>query len=154
GDQIAGLRRGLRITDALGGEPVLTVAAVVVAAQHAEGERLAPGHGVEEGLLLDGIDLQGPHVTMGNIEDAAFVVPDFADAAAAGSNQAAMSAGEAGEGGIGVLLIKLPLPRSPAKHVGQGQVLGHEPLLPLFPEVVFYSTATKGESRVDIPDPF
>jgi hypothetical protein len=49
---------GLVVAERLGGDPVLAVAAVVVAAEHAEGEGVAGGEGVVEGFFLDGVDLR------------------------------------------------------------------------------------------------
>jgi hypothetical protein len=53
--------------------------------------------GVEEWLLLDGIALRAADISPGNVELAAAVVADFADARLAFGDGATVSAGEAAE---------------------------------------------------------
>ena len=73
------------------------VAAVVVAAEHAEGEGARAGEGVEERLLLHRVQLQGADVTEGDTQRPRLVEADAADAVATGRDQAAMPAGEAAD---------------------------------------------------------
>src|SRR5207237_6895791 len=82
----------------LRGHPVLAVAAVVVAAKHAERQRQRAGIGVEERLLLDRVDLQSRDVAARHLEHAAFVIADLADALEALEDFAAMAAGVAAHG--------------------------------------------------------
>jgi hypothetical protein len=70
---------------------------VQVAAQHAEAVGQRAGIGVEKRLLLDGIALRSGDVSPGNVELAAAVEADFADAGLAFGNGAAVSAGEAAQ---------------------------------------------------------
>src|SRR5262249_22632085 len=76
------LRRRGSIAKGLTREPVLAVAAVVVAAEHPECERIGTGLDMEERLLLDRIALQRPDVAPRHAELARLVRPDLADAAA------------------------------------------------------------------------
>ena len=78
-----------------GGEPVLAVAAVEIAAQHAEGQRVGAGQHVEEGLFLDRVALQAGHVAPGHAQLAVLVEAHLADAAPPGADQAAVPAGQA-----------------------------------------------------------
>ena len=57
-----GGRRGRLVPERLRGDPVLAVAAVIVAAEHAEGQRPGARQRVEERLLLDRVELQAGHV--------------------------------------------------------------------------------------------
>ena len=96
-DEIGGLdvdrrRAGDRVAQRLRGHPVLTVAAVVIAAEHPERERERAGIGVEERLLFDRIDLQRGRVSPRDAQHAVFVVADFADAVQAVEDFAAMAA--------------------------------------------------------------
>src|SRR2546421_9641328 len=59
---------GRVVSQRLAREPVLAVAAVEVASQHAEGERVGAGEGVEERLLLGRIALQRGDVARGDIQ--------------------------------------------------------------------------------------
>ena len=86
--------RGL-VAQRLAREPVLTVATMEVAPQHAEGERVRPGQCVEEGLFLGRIALQRGHVPSRHVENAVLIEAYLADAAATGLYETAMSAGEA-----------------------------------------------------------
>ena len=90
-----------RVAQRLGREPVLAVAAVIVAAEHAERERLGAGERVEEGLLLDRVELEGRHVAEGDAQRARVVEADAADALAARRDQAAMAAGDAADAAFG-----------------------------------------------------
>ena len=58
------------VAERLGRQPVLAVPAVQIAAQHAEGERVGAGQGVEERFLLDRVALQRAHVAAGDLEQA------------------------------------------------------------------------------------
>ena len=96
------------------------VAAVVVAAEHAERERARAGEGVEERLLLHGVHLQRAHVAdAARMQRAAVVEADAADAVLAGRDQAAMAAGEAPHALVRQLLVQLPLARVGGEEVGQ-----------------------------------
>ena len=88
-------RRGAIVPQGLGGVPILTIAAVEVAAQHAEGERGGAGKDVKKGLLLDRIALECGDVAPGDQQPAALVEAHPADAPPAISNQAAVPAGHA-----------------------------------------------------------
>ena len=68
-----------------------------IAAQHAEAVGQRAGVSVEEWLLLDGIALRPRHVSPGNVELAASVVADFADAGLALGNGTAVAAGGAAQ---------------------------------------------------------
>src|SRR5439155_570517 len=74
-------RRG--IAQRLRGQPVLAVAAVKVAAEHAEGEAVLAGQDVEERFLLDRVRLERRHVAGGDHQRAALVPAHLADAAPA-----------------------------------------------------------------------
>ena len=97
------LRQGARarIAESLRGEPVLAVAAVVVAAEHAEGEGLGSGQGVEERLLLHRVELEGRHVAEGNAQRPRVVEADPADTFATRRDDAAMAAGHATDAALG-----------------------------------------------------
>src|SRR5207302_9324716 len=83
------------VAQRLAGEPVLAVAAVEVAPQHAEGERVRAGEGVEERLLLGGSALQRGQVSYWRVEESDLVEAHLADAAPARFDETAMPAGEA-----------------------------------------------------------
>src|SRR2546421_944726 len=83
------------VAQRLAGEPVLAVAAVEVAPQHPEGERVRAREGVEERLLLGGIALQGGDVSGGRVQGAVLVEAHLADAAAPRFDETAVPAGEA-----------------------------------------------------------
>ena len=65
-----------------------------VAAQHAEAVGERAGMGVEERLLFDGIALHSGGVSPGDVECAAAVEADFADAGLAFGDGAAVAAGK------------------------------------------------------------
>ena len=98
--EVAWLADGLRVADRLRREPVLAVRAVKVAAEHTEGKSVGAGQRVEEGLLLDGIALEGPDVAPGHLQDAPFVVTDAADALAPLRDRAPVPAGVAAQAPI------------------------------------------------------
>ena len=77
-----------------------------IAAQHAEAVGERAGIGVKERLLLDGIALGAGGVSPGDIERAAAVVADFADAGLAFGNGTAMATGEAAHAIVVELLVK------------------------------------------------
>ena len=91
----AAARLRLRIAERLRGHPVLAVAAVEIAAEHAEAVGECAGIGVEERLLLDGVALHAADVSPGHVEGAVCVEADFADAGLAFGDRAAVAAGEA-----------------------------------------------------------
>ena len=102
------------------------VPAVVVAPEHAEGQRARAGQRVEERLLLHGIDLQRADVAEGDLERARLVEAHAADAVAAGRDQAAMAAGEAAHAALGQLFVQLPLAGLPGEEVDErGRRRGH-----------------------------
>ncbi len=75
-----------------------------IAAEHAEGEGVAAGHAMEEGLFLDRIAGEDADVAIGNAQDAVVVESDAADAVAAGFHEASVPAGEAAHGAVGLAL--------------------------------------------------
>src|ERR1700721_2686088 len=87
-------RDSVWIAQSLGGDPVLTVRAVQIAAEHAEAVGERSRISVEEWLLLDGIALHSGNVTPGNVELAAVIEADFADAGLSIGNGAAVAAGQ------------------------------------------------------------
>jgi len=66
GGDVVRVGAGALVPQRLGGEPVLAVAAMEVAAQHAEGERVGAGEDVEERLLLDRVALERGDVAAGH----------------------------------------------------------------------------------------
>ena len=68
---------------------------MVIAAEHAEGEGVAAGEDVEEGLLFDRVAGERADVAVGDEERAVVVEAHAADAVAAGLDEAAVPAGEA-----------------------------------------------------------
>src|SRR5207249_11151976 len=85
----------------------------------AERQRARAGQGVEEGLLLDRVELQGPHVAPGHLEHAALVEADAAYAVEAGRDDAPVAAGEAPDAVVGKLLVQLALGRAAGKHFSE-----------------------------------
>ena len=73
--------------------PVLTIGAVKVAAQHAEAIGESAGIGVEKWFLLDRVTLGAGGVSPWNVEGAAAVVADFADAGLAFGDGTAVATG-------------------------------------------------------------
>jgi hypothetical protein len=105
------------------------VPAVVVAAEHAEGKGRRSGQGVEEGLLLDGIDLERAHVPVRDLEGPRLVESDAADPVLARRNQAAMAAREAADTLLRQFLVQVPLARAAGEEIGQRRSPGrHKPL--------------------------
>ena len=98
----------LAVAQRLGGQPVLAVGTMVIAAQHPEGERDGAGEGVEERLLFDRIHLQARHVASRDVEDAIPVVADSADAVEAVGDHAAVAAGIAADLPPVQLLVESP----------------------------------------------
>jgi len=82
---------------------------VKIAAQHAEAVSESAGMCVEEWLLLDGIALSSGNVSPGNVERAAAVVADFADARLTVGDGTAVAAGEAANPAILELLVQARL---------------------------------------------
>src|SRR6266568_2842848 len=70
-------RDRVRVAQSLRGDPILTVRAVEVAAEHPEAVSQGPRIGVEEGFLFNRVALHPTHVTPGNVELAAAVESDF-----------------------------------------------------------------------------
>jgi hypothetical protein len=66
-----------------------------IAAQHSEAVSKGSGISMEEGLLLDGVALHSADVTPRDIERAAAVEPDLADARLTFGDRATMPAGVA-----------------------------------------------------------
>jgi hypothetical protein len=104
-------RDGAGIAQGLRGDPILAVSAVEIATEHAEAVGERAGISVEERLFFDGIALHAGSVSPGDVERAASVEADFADAGLAFGDGAAVTAGEAAnavvveifdEGGIGL----------------------------------------------------
>ena len=83
------------IAQSLGCDPVLAISAVKVTAHHAEAVGERSGMRVKKRFLLDRIALSPGGISPWNIERAAPVVADFADARLAVGDGAAMSASEA-----------------------------------------------------------
>ena len=99
-------RNGAGIAQRLRGNPVLAIAAMQVAAQHAEAVGQRAGIGVKKRLLLDGIALRSGGVSPGDVELAAAVVADLADAGLAFGDGAAVAAGEAADAVVVELLVE------------------------------------------------
>src|SRR3972149_206318 len=87
-------RRGyrLRVSESLRGEPILTIAAVEIASEHAERQSIRPRQGVEERFLLDGIALQRPHVAPGDPERPPFIEAHLTDSQPSLGNEASVAA--------------------------------------------------------------
>ena len=102
-------RDGGRIAQRLRGDPVLAVAAVQIAAEHAEavGERARMR--VEERLLLDRIALHAADVSPRHAQTSALVEADLADADRALGQRAAVAAGEASQAAVGQRFVELAL---------------------------------------------
>jgi hypothetical protein len=79
---------------------------VKIASQHAKAVSQCPGISVEKRLLLDGIALGSGHVSPGNVECAAAVVTNFADASLALRDWTTVAAGEAAYPASVELLVK------------------------------------------------
>ena len=86
---------GIVISQALAGNPVLAVAAVEIAPQHAEGQGVPARKGVEEGLLLDRVHLHARDIAGGHVQLAIADVPDPAHPPLAFGDLAPMAAGQA-----------------------------------------------------------
>jgi len=74
-------------------DPVLTIGAVQVAAQHSETVGEGSGISVEERLLLDGVTLNSGNIAPGNIERATVIEANLADTGLSLGNRAAVAAG-------------------------------------------------------------
>src|ERR1022692_2872463 len=88
-------RDGVRIAKRLGGDPILTVCAVQIAAKHSEAIGQGSGIGMEERLLFDGMALPSRDITVGNIEGATLVEAHLADAGLSVGDRATVAAGVA-----------------------------------------------------------
>ena len=66
---------------------------------------------MEEGLLLDGVDLEAADVAVRDIERSRLVVTDLADPGTTRADETPMAAGEAGQGTVRMFLVQLPLAR-------------------------------------------
>jgi hypothetical protein len=84
-----------KIAQRLRRDPVLTIAAMQIAAEHSEAQRARAGKGVKERLFLDGIAVGRIHVPERREQFAVAIEADFADAREARCDGAAMAAGEA-----------------------------------------------------------
>ena len=126
-----GGRDGIRIAQGLRGDPVLAVGAMEIAAQHAEAVGQRAGIGVEERFLFDGIALHAGGVSPGNIQCAAAVEADFADAGLTIGDGAAVAAREAANAVAAEMLVKFGIGFTDAliHDVAQG---GHGDLLAPF----------------------
>ena len=123
-------RHGIGIAQRLRRDPVLTVAAVQIAAQHSEAVGERAGMRVEERLLFDGIALHPCGISPGNVKRAAAVVAHFADAGLALGNGAAVTAGETANAVVVEFLVEswIGLANSAVEDVAEG---GHrKPLRP------------------------
>jgi hypothetical protein len=81
--------------------PVLAIAAVEVAPQHPERQRVGAGEHVKERLFLDRVALDAGGVAVGYPEPAALVVADPADSAASLADEAAVAARHAAQCAVG-----------------------------------------------------
>ena len=94
GGHVAGHHARGIVSQRLRREPVLAIAAMEVAAEHPERQRVAAGQAVEERLLFGGIALQRSDVA-GRREECSFLIePDLADAPPPGLHEAAVAAGK------------------------------------------------------------
>src|SRR5713226_3853584 len=84
---------GVRVAQRLRSDPVLTIGAVQVAAQHSETVGEGSGISVEERLLLDGVTLNSGNIAPGNIERATVIEANLADTGLSLGNRAAVAAG-------------------------------------------------------------
>lgn len=96
----------MRIAQRLGGDPVLAIAAVQIAAEHAEAVGEGAGIGVEERLLLNGIALHASGVSPGDVERTAAIEADFADSGLTFGNGTTMSAGKTADSIVVELLVE------------------------------------------------
>jgi len=95
-----GIGDGALVAEDLAADPVLAVGTVEVATEHAEGEGLASGECMEEGLFFDGIDLESCDIAAGRAQFPVAVEAYFADAGAAFADEAAVSARETTQGAL------------------------------------------------------
>src|SRR5205814_9989655 len=94
--------------------------------ENAGREGARPGEGVEERLLLHGVDVQGADVAERDLQGAGVVEAHAADAVPAGRDQAAVTAGEAPHAAFGKLLVQLPLAGVAGEEVAErGRRGGH-----------------------------
>ena len=98
-----------RIAQRLRRDPVLAVAAVQVAAEHAEAVRERARQRVEERLLLDRVALHAADVAPGHAQPAAVVEAHLADADRAVRQRAAMAARVAAQASVGQHVVELAL---------------------------------------------
>src|SRR6185295_12470346 len=87
-----GICTGRIIAQRLGRQPVLTVCAVEVTAEHAESQSVGAWQNVKKRFLLGRITGKGCDVVNRNAQMSTFVKPDLADPAFAIVNEAAMTA--------------------------------------------------------------
>ena len=95
---------GLVIAQSLAGDPVLAVAAVIIASHHPERQGVATRKGMEERLLLDGIGLDARRIPRRNPQFTALIESHLANAASAFGHKAAMPACQTAHG-IGMRCI-------------------------------------------------
>src|SRR5439155_14889081 len=81
---------GSVVAQRLAREPVLAIATMKVASQHAECQRVGAGQGMEERLLLCRIALQRRDIAGGDVERAVLVEADLADPSASRLDEAAV----------------------------------------------------------------
>ena len=102
---LEGRRHRRRIAQRLRGDPVLTVRAVQIAAEHAKAVREGARIRVKERLLLDRIALHAANVPPRHEQPSAFVEPHLAHADRTFRKRAAMAAGVATEPAVGQLIV-------------------------------------------------
>ena len=111
GDASIGGATAAGIAQRLRRHPVLAVAAVQIAAEHAEAVRERAGVGVEERLLLDRIALHAADVAPRHAQRSALVEAHLADADRAVGQRTAMAAGEAAQPAVRQDVVQLALAR-------------------------------------------
>jgi len=124
-------RNGVRIAQSLRRDPVLTVSAMQIAAEHAEAVGESARIGVEERLLLDGIALHAGRVSPGDVELAAAIEADFADSGLTVGDGTTVAAGEAADAVVAEIFdqARIGFADSLVENVAQG---GHGGPLGLF----------------------
>ena len=90
-------RNRIGVAQRLGRDPVLAVSAVEVAAQHPEAHCQRAGQGVEERLLLDGIQLKSADVSVRNQQPPAAIEAHAANAVEPIEDHAPVTTREAAE---------------------------------------------------------
>ena len=80
---------------------------MVIASEHSETQGIGSGKGVEEGLLLDRIELKRPDIAGRDVQGSSPVKADPTDPVAAVADQTPVPAGETAKLVIGELLVEL-----------------------------------------------